>query len=145
MREKSTHNEHTFALTAHFAEAQRQVPIAPCDWWSDVRCSQWVLLVWRRLLTTGLVSHRHMAATHNTVRAAPQGSGTCWSRTTSSLKRVDLNIVSLWSFSSSCALSVSHQLEISARRAEWLEGEHSEHDDVRRKHRKNHVRGRTRP
>ena len=32
MREKSLHDELTFALTADVSEAHRQIPIAPCDW-----------------------------------------------------------------------------------------------------------------
>ena len=32
-REKSTHDEYTFALTADATEAHRKIPIAPCDWY----------------------------------------------------------------------------------------------------------------
>ena len=31
MREKTTHDEHTFALTADVTEAHRHLPMAPCD------------------------------------------------------------------------------------------------------------------
>ena len=110
MREKARVGERTFALTADVSEAHRQVPIAECDWRMQARSNPGLQSTSTRLgplavpllLTTGLELRRPWAAWLSTSLENRRTHGTCWWRTTSTLKPVALGTVQHCSPCSSC-------------------------------------------
>ena len=154
MREKSLHDELTFALTADVAEAHRQIPIAPCDWHllgcQVEKGEQSMSIPWARLgllqpHTTGHAPPQHLGGLHSTAQHTQPAPGTSSSRTTSTWRLGGPQYrPALLVFFVLCAvtgfplswnktaggdlvtgvgfelLHQTHQLGISARRAEWF-------------------------
>ena len=107
MREKSLHDELTFALTADVSEAHRQIPIAPCDWHllgcQVERGGPWAPLGLLRPHTAGHEQLQHLEGSRSTVQHTQPAPGTSSSRITSTWRRGDHSTVLLCWSSLCCA------------------------------------------